>query len=114
MGTALFEPSILISLYIMNKSLIVNYAKMSQVLMLALEENCEIVYLRTFFGILRFKLSELELVTKPIKVGQEEFYELKCKPLKANYYLNAKADILNLNLLFSLFTGKITKVNMLV
>jgi hypothetical protein len=113
-GTSTFVPSILISYYLLNKSILITYPKMTQVLLLALEENCELVYLRTYYGIYRFKISELELVTNPIKVGNEEFFEMKIKSIKLNCYLNAKANFLNFNLLSSLFTGKITKVNMLL
>jgi hypothetical protein len=112
-GTALFQPSLLLTLYTLNKILMGNFGKLTQILLLSLEKNCQKIYIRTLLREHRLEISDTKLTEIPINVGGTKYYELRNKKLNVTLYLSSEGTLLHNKLIHSILNGNISKVNMI-
>lgn len=108
-GTILFQPNLLVTLFLANKFLVCNSPKYTHIFLLTLEENCEKIYLRTVNSAYTIYINDLVFEEKPIQTFDETFYELKTN--KGSFYLSEKGTYLNFQLLKMVLSGKYEKVN---
>lgn len=110
-GTTMFQPSLLVSLYVFNKLMLGNFGKMTQVLLLSLEKNCEKLYVRTLIAEYRLDLSETKFNKTAVKIGNANYYEIKNNTLKFSLFISSTGTLLNSEILPTLLTGEYAKVN---
>jgi hypothetical protein len=110
-GTIMFQPSLFVTLYVLNKLMMGNFGKITQVLLLSLEKNCEKLYVRTLLAEYRLDLAETKFNKTAIKVGNTNYYEIKNKNLKFSLFISSSGVLLNKELLPTLLNGDYAKVN---
>jgi hypothetical protein len=111
-GTPLFQPSLLLTLYAINKIFLGGFGKMTQVLYIALEQNKEFIYAKTLLSNYRFKIKDVTLNKNPIVLG-DTYYELSINKLNFSLFISSKGTILNYELLNVIFDGQTDRVNMI-
>jgi hypothetical protein len=112
-GTALFQPSLLLTLFVLNKMFMSNYGKLTQILLLSLEKNCEKLYVKTLMAEYRFNIADTKLNKTPINVGNAKYYELKNKKLKFSLFISSNGVLLHKDILHALLNGDNAKVNLI-
>jgi hypothetical protein len=90
-----------------------NYGKLTQILLLSLEKNCEKLYVKTLMAEYRFNIADTKLNKTPINVGNAKYYELKNKKLKFSLFISSNGVLLHKDILHALLNGDNAKVNLI-
>ena len=109
-GTALFQPSLLITLYIVNKFFLVNSRKQLEILSISLSHDGNSLIITNFYSNIKVALGDVKKSQNAIKLGNESYYELKNPLFKIPLYMGSGGKILNNNLLDNLLSGNYHKV----
>lgn len=111
-GTALFQPSLLLTLYVVNKFFLISSRKEVEILFIALNSDCTTLLVKTFYRDLMLELSETKISAKPTKLGSKSYYELTNEQIRHPLYLNVTdGQVLSNDLFQSMLSGNISKVN---
>ncbi len=109
-GTALFQPSLLVTLYVINKFFLVNSRKQLEIMSVSLHKDGSSLIIMNFYSEFKIPLGDIKKSLKPIKIGNEIFYELKNPLFKIPLFIGGRGKILNQKLLDNVFSGNYHKV----
>jgi hypothetical protein len=108
-GTAVFQPSLLLTLYLMNKFFLVNTRKSSEVLAISLYADGTALLIRTYFGTLKLELGDTKISPDLIKIGNKQFFQLQHTNVKAPLYICQQGKYGHYELFTKLMSGKYLK-----
>lgn len=109
-GTALFQPSLFITLYVINKFFLVNSRKQLEILSISLSQDGTRLIIMNFHSAFKVELGDVKKSQIAHKIGGETFYELKNPMFKIPLYIGNRGRILNQKLLDQLLSGNYHKV----
>jgi hypothetical protein len=112
-GSALFQPSLFITLYTLNKYFLNTIRKEMEIIFIALNEDCKSLTIKTFYAEFLVDLIDTQISEKKIKLSSNTYYEFKNSKINHPLYFKADAQILSAELMERILTGEVSKVNLI-
>jgi hypothetical protein len=110
-GTPLFQPSLLLTLYILNKLFLTNSRKISEVISISIWNDGTKLFVRSYaYGSFFIEISKVKM-SFAAKLDNEEYYELKIPAVVPPLILDgAKGKFVDKAMVKELLSGKYEKV----
>lgn len=110
-GTAAFQPSLLFTLYALNKYFLNMSRKSQEVISVYLLPDKTTILVRTFFRAFKFELAETT-IGREYKVGKNKYLEIKNLAMKVPLYIDMNnTKFLNSDLFKEMLNGSTSKIN---